>query len=282
MASKKVKVSEEETTKAAQVEEQDSTFRSYEQVRPLLTANEAAGSKERWSSPVPYASRRIEALAGEISVDAGAILKRLEPIEERPELEARLERIGALARSARYVFGEVSGQLADRKALSADEYKRCLAQAKEDRRVLLLQAPLLVNMDLLSAERLGLIRAGVGPLDTAADVEALVGVFEPSFTKLADLQDKLYAKPADRLSPARLKDAAANAGKLGQHVGRTLSELRPDAKRIDWSAQLKANLYLLRTDWEAICSAARYHYERSGQPALIKQRVVPLGAMRQR
>ncbi len=49
---------------------------------------------------------------------------------------------------------------------------------------------------------------------------------------------------------------------------------------MDWSAQLLAACHLLRSNWEAICHAAEYHYKRAGQPDKIKALLVSIDAMR--
>jgi hypothetical protein len=284
MASKKDKKQEQETpaapVDAMSPEEQDSSYRSWQHVKPDLIAAIPLSAREHWRSPILYGSRQIELLGAEILLDRAAIFARLSP-GEQADLAPSFERLAPLARSVRFVLVEAEGQQVDRKVLSAAEYRSSYAQLMEDRRVLFMQAPSLVSMGAMTQARLDVLRGGVGPLNFASDVEALVAVASGVIGKLVTVQEILYERPEDRLSPERLSSALANASRLVAHVGRSLSE-RPDTANVDWSAHLKANLYLLRTVWACVCDAARFHYGRAKQPDKIKRLIKPLGALRER
>lgn len=255
---------------------------SFREVQALqVAAFDASAKQAKWRVEVGYAAREIERLHGVISPDMAAILERLEPTTERPAVEESFKVIGPLARAAALVDRRAARQEEAQQVLSGEQYRAALKQVREDRALLFGQAPVWVSMKVLGATEWASIQRGNGPLDWGKDVEDLAEAGLAGWSKLSPIQATVFADAAERVSEASLKAASANARRLIAHIGR-VEGAAPDLQKVDWARHAKANRHLIALHWQRILDAAEYHYKRTEQRALIKERCVPLGALRKK
>ena len=278
MASKKKDVA----APAAQQDEETTHEDSFREVKAWQEAVFDVSAKEpKWRFDVDYAAREIERLMGVLRADEGAILARLAEGAERDEVAQSFKMVAPLARAAAFVERRAQRQESGQQAMSGAQYKASLAKVRADRARLFKQAPLCVSMGLMSESDWASIQRGNGPLDWARDVEDLAAVATEGWAKLEPAQAVVFADASERIDAAWLKAAAQNARQLAAHIGRVDSGA-PDLKTVDWGKHARANRYLLALHWQRVCDAAEYHYKRSGQRALVKERCVPLGGLRKK
>jgi hypothetical protein len=280
MASKKKDVVAVEP--AAQQVDETTHEESFRAVRAWHEAAFDASAKEpKWRFDVDHAAREVERLMGVLAGDEGAILAWFAPGAEREVLAQSFKAVGPLARAAAFVERRAQRQEEGQQAMSGVQYREALARVRADRARLFRQAPLCVSMKLMGEQDWASIQRGNGPLDWARDVEDLAAVATEGWARLAAVQAVVFADESARIDAAWLKEAAVNARQLAAHIGRVDSGAA-DLKTVDWGKHARANRHLLKMHWERVCDAAEYHYKRSGQRALVKERCVPLGGLRKR
>jgi hypothetical protein len=253
----------------------------FREVQAMQEAAFAASAKQaKWRVEVGYAAREIERLHGLISTDLAAILERLGGAE-RAEVEESFRVVRPLAQAAAFVDRRAARQEEAQQVLSGEQYRAALKQVRADRALLFAQAPVWVTMGVLGAVDWASIQRGNGPLDWGRDVEDLAAAGIAAWDDIGPMQAVVFSDVTKRVTKEQLEAAALNARRLIAHIGRVESA-SPDLKKVDWVRHAKANRYLLALHWQRICDAAEYHYKRSGQHALIKERCVPLGALRKK
>ncbi len=134
---------------------------------PLAQARIAAGKVSRPARAVSLLRTNVERGVAALLARQEAVLAKVPSADFAP-----LQELPALAAALDFATSRVPTELSD------GEIAALLAEVRPVRKLTLGQLDIFAELGLVPAERVATIRAGTGPIDTARDAVAIVGLFE--------------------------------------------------------------------------------------------------------